>query len=77
MEENKNDKKQKNTPILNESILRISFLEQAASLLTSQNHLAMPTNDLLGRLLLRELREISYVDQLRIHRDLKRSFCKK
>uniref|UniRef100_A0A183CQU6 Uncharacterized protein n=1 Tax=Globodera pallida TaxID=36090 RepID=A0A183CQU6_GLOPA len=35
------------------------------------------TSNLLSRLLLRELRECAFVDQLRMHRDFKRSHCKR
>jgi len=64
-------------PALNESVLRMAFLEQAANLLNTQSNDASPTCGLLGNLLLREMKEVGNVDQLRMHRDFKRSFCKR
>ncbi|KAL3069716.1 hypothetical protein niasHS_015950 [Heterodera schachtii] len=84
-----------------EAMLRVSFLEQAATLLANNEEDERPssstgrgcgttggqtvvpnsaghgTPNLLSRLLLRELRECAFVDQLRMHRDFKRSNCKR
>uniref|UniRef100_A0A914GSM9 C2H2-type domain-containing protein n=1 Tax=Globodera rostochiensis TaxID=31243 RepID=A0A914GSM9_GLORO len=92
------DQQQQQQQKVNESILRVSFLEQASTLLANNNQslVSSPTrpsstsgstsgqstssdstSNLLSRLLLRELRECAFVDQLRMHRDFKRSHCKR
>ncbi|KAL7072434.1 hypothetical protein ACQ4LE_008763 [Meloidogyne hapla] len=81
------NQKQQFTKQINAQTLRNSFLEQAAYLLNStsvqeQNNKNTTTEtkdsyNLLARLALREVRELCFGDQIRMHKDFKRNYCKK
>ncbi|CAK5085241.1 unnamed protein product [Meloidogyne enterolobii] len=87
----KQSQKQQFSKQLNAQTLRNSFLEQAAYLLNSittspvqqeeTNKKSKTTEansyNLLARLTLREVRELCFVDQIRMHKDFKRNYCKR
>jgi len=62
---------------INESVLRLSFLEQAAALVTSSSTSRTDAYNALSKLYVKEIRQICNVEQLRMHREFKRSVCKK
>nr|CAD2172239.1 unnamed protein product [Meloidogyne enterolobii] len=90
-QQQKQSQKQQFSKQLNAQTLRNSFLEQAAYLLNSitcgdqqqeeTNKKSKTTEansyNLLARLALREVRELCFVDQIRMHKDFKRNYCKR
>jgi len=91
-QQQKQSQKQQFSKQLNAQTLRNSFLEQAAYLLNSitspvQQQKEEKQNDnnkkennsynLLARLALREVRELCFGDQIRMHKDFKRNYCKR
>uniref|UniRef100_A0A915E016 Uncharacterized protein n=1 Tax=Ditylenchus dipsaci TaxID=166011 RepID=A0A915E016_9BILA len=62
---------------VNESMLRLSFLEQAARLLAVQSLIKDDIASLLSKNYVKELREISFAEQLRMDTEFKRTICKK
>ncbi|CAK5120922.1 unnamed protein product [Meloidogyne enterolobii] len=89
-QQQKQSQKQQFSKQLNAQTLRNSFLEQAAYLLNSitcgvqqeeTNKKSKTTEEnsynLLARLALREVRELCFGDQIRMHKDFKRNYCKR
>uniref|UniRef100_A0A915D8D7 Uncharacterized protein n=1 Tax=Ditylenchus dipsaci TaxID=166011 RepID=A0A915D8D7_9BILA len=72
-----NAKEQVNWCRVNESMLRLSFLEQASRLLAVQSSEKDDIASLLSKNYVKEVREISFAEQLRMDTEFKRTICKR
>uniref|UniRef100_A0A914DFY8 Uncharacterized protein n=1 Tax=Acrobeloides nanus TaxID=290746 RepID=A0A914DFY8_9BILA len=62
---------------LNESALRVSFLCEAAALLIQNSSSKSDAFNALSKLYVNEVKEVCFVEQLRVDKSVKRMFCSK